>query len=81
LTDLPAQHYLQIYRTRLRMAEEGVTHPSPKVVAAIKRLIVGLETATPETAIRLEILSDKALFTTAVTGDFVGEMELAPSDA
>jgi hypothetical protein len=45
-----AAQLLDIYRTRVQMAEQGVTHPLPAVLEASRALVAALEKVPPESA-------------------------------
>ena len=75
MSDLSAQHYLDIYRTRLGMAEKGTTHPKPEVVAVMRQLVAGLSALPFDAKIRLEIQGGKTRFRTASTGDLLVEFD------
>ena len=47
-----AQQILDIYRLRLKMADEGVTHPKPKVVAGMRQLVASLS-VLPESGVNV----------------------------
>ena len=70
-----ARHFLDIYRTRLDMAERGTIHPKTEVVAGMRRLVAGLSTLEPETRISLEIKPGWTLFKVAATGELVAKLE------
>ena len=55
MSALSAKHYLDIYRFRVRCAEEGVTHADPQIIAGAKRLVSGLSVLPPDTEVRLEL--------------------------
>ena len=73
MSDLPAKHYLDIYRFRVRCAEEGITHPDPQIVAGAKRLVSGLSVLPPDTEVRLELQSERSRFLVAATGELIAE--------
>jgi|GEM_PF-4788333 len=75
MSDLTVQHYLGIYEHRLSMAERGITHPTPQVVAGVKRLVVALRQLKPEEKIHLDATDERAIFTKASTGDLVAQIE------
>ena len=79
MSDLPAKHYLDIYRRRVRCAEEGITHPAPQVVAGARRLVSGLSVLPPETPVRLELHSDHSRFLVAATGEVIAEIDFPAS--
>lgn len=70
---LPANHYLQLYRARLGMAERGTTHPTQQWVEFMRNLVVNLATLDPDTPVGLEIVCGLARFTDATTGALLGE--------
>ena len=73
MSDLSAEHYLGIWRTRLSMAEDGVTSPRPEVVSGMRRLVAGLSALAPKAKVRLEIHGSHAQFIAAATGELLGE--------
>ncbi len=72
--DLPAEHYLGIYRGRLAMAEKGITHPPPETVNFARELVAGLSVLQPETRIRLESRGRYCRFTIADSGALLAEI-------
>ena len=72
--DLPAKHYLGIYRQRLGMVEKGITHPPVETVNFVKELIAGLSVLQPETKIRLESQGRHCCFTVADNGALLAEI-------
>ena len=78
---LPASHYLGIYEHRLSMSDRGITHPTPRVVAGMKRLVVGLRALPPEEKIALDASDERAIFTRAVSGELVARIDFGNSNA
>lgn len=84
MNDLPAQHFLKIYRGRLSMAKRGVTSPPAEFVAQVRRLVAGLSAVAPSIAVRLDIEGTVRLgmegkrvkFIAAETGELIGELDL-----
>ena len=74
MSDLPAKHYLDIYRRRVSMAEKGISHPSPNILVAAKQLIIKLEAMDQEDRIKLDIVGNKAQFWNSATGELLVEM-------
>ena len=71
--DLPAKDYLETYRIRLKCMEDGITSPKKEIVAAVRQMVAALETMHPQTKIKLEISTGKAVFTNATTGEMIAE--------
>lgn len=76
MADLPAHHYLRIYRVKLAMASDGTTRPTPSAVEFMKRLITKLEGIDPGAPIRLEITAGVARFTDVKSGAVLAELPL-----
>jgi hypothetical protein len=64
VSDLSAQHYLEIYRFRVECADKGLTHPKPQVVSAARQLV------------RLEIEGSGTVFKNVETGEVIGRFEV-----
>jgi len=75
MSDLSVQHYLGIYETRLGMIEKGITHPTPQVVAGVRRLVAALRELNPEEKIHLDSTDERAIFTKVSTGDLVAQID------
>lgn len=75
MSDLSVQHYLGIYEHRLSMSERGITHPTPQVVAGVKRLVDGLRLLKPEEAVHLDATEERAIFTRTATGELVARID------
>ncbi len=75
MSDLSAQHYLEIYRFRVECADKGLTHPKPQVVSAARQLVAKLAEMPPEAKIRLEIFGSRTMFRNAETGEVIGGFE------
>jgi hypothetical protein len=74
--DHSAQHYLRIYRLKLRMAEDGTTRPSAAGLAFLRRLVAALEALELNAPVRLETTQEVALFTDARTGLLLAEVQI-----
>jgi hypothetical protein len=72
--ELTAKHYLDIWRLRVSMAEQGVAHPMPDVLAAAKRLVSKLAAMDQTDKVRLETAGSKARFLNAATGELLAEI-------
>jgi hypothetical protein len=57
------------------MSERDVTHPTPEVVAGMKRLVAGLRLLDPEEGIHLDATDERAIFTRTATGKLVARIE------
>ena len=75
MSESTAHHLLGIYQTRLSMAERGVTHPKPEVVAGMRRLVAGLSAMSSEALVRFENHDGKWKFRVASTGDLLVEFD------
>jgi hypothetical protein len=69
--DLPAEHYLRVYRLKLRMARA-----SPEGMEFFRRLVDALSALKPDTPIHLETSQRKAVFKNALTGTTLAELRL-----
>ena len=69
--DLPAQHYLKIYRQKQAMALA-----SPKGMRFINQLVNALTPLEPDTPIRLDTSAEKAQFRNGLTGALLAELHL-----
>jgi hypothetical protein len=76
VSDLSAQHYLEIYRFRVECADKGLTHAKPQVVSAARRLVAKLAEMSPEKKVRLEIEGSGTVFKNAETGEVIGRFEV-----
>ncbi len=74
MRDLPASHYLNIYRQRLGMAEKGITHPPPETVKFVRELVGGLSVLPPDTKIRLYSEGRYCRFTISDSGTLLAEI-------
>ena len=72
-----AKHYLDIYPTKLGMAERGTTHSTPEFIIFMRGFVNALATLDPDTPVRLEALPGRARFTNGTTGMLIGEVELS----
>jgi len=79
MADLPAKHYLGIYRCRLALAEKGITHPPSETVNFVKELVAGLSVLQPEMKIRLESQGRYRRFIIADSGALLAEITLPDS--
>jgi hypothetical protein len=75
MSEATVHNLLDIYRTRLRMAEKGTIRPGPGVVEGMGRLVSGLSLLAPETKIALEIQPFRTLFKLAATGELVAQID------
>jgi hypothetical protein len=75
-----ARHFLDIYRTRLRMAEKGTIRPKTEVVAGMRQLVAGLSSLEPDTKITLGIQPSWTLFKVAATGELVAKIKFNDKD-
>jgi hypothetical protein len=69
--DLPAQHYLSIYRIK-----QGMARASPDGMRFINQLVDALASLEPDTPVRLDASADRVQFRNAVTGALLGELRL-----
>lgn len=76
VSDLSAQHYLEIYRFRVECADKGLTHPQPRVVAAARQLVAKLAEMPPEAKVRLERAGTRTVFKNVETGEVIGGFEV-----
>ena len=74
MSNLTAQHYLEIYLRRQRMISDGVTHPEQRVIDFVNRLVNELETLAPEERIELLASDTDTVFRIASTGKILAEM-------
>jgi hypothetical protein len=74
-SDLPASHYLRIYKIKLGNAEERAT-TSPKVLSFFRTLVANLAALDPSTPVRLTASEQELRFTNAQTGDELGRFQL-----
>jgi hypothetical protein len=74
MSEPTAQLLLQVYRARLRSAEDGLIPRAPDVVAGMRRLVSGLSLLAPGVRIALEVQPLRTLFRVADTGELVGEV-------
>lgn len=77
-TNVPAQHYLKIYRFRLSMAERGVIRPHAEVVDFMRRLVAGLEMMDPQANVKLETGGGWTRFSVAATDALIAEIDFTP---
>ena len=75
MSDLSAQHYLEIYRFRVECADKGLTHPKPQVVSAARQLVAKLAEMPPEAKVRLESIGSRTVFKNVETGEMIGGFE------
>ena len=75
MSEVTAQHLLGIYRARLSMAERGVTHPEPEVVAGVRKLVAGLAAMPPDARVTLDAQPGKYIFKSTLTGDLIAEID------
>lgn len=73
MSALSAQHYLRIYRTRLSMAERGMTSTRPEIVSGMRRFVAALSALAPDATVQLEIHGQRTRFIAAATGELLGE--------
>jgi hypothetical protein len=76
-SDLPASHYLRVYRLKLGLAEGGTTTPAPEFVAFMRQLIENLADVDPSTPVELNTSGNEALFRNALTGSLLGRLRLS----
>lgn len=76
MSELPAQHYLDIYRFRLSMVERGLTSPKPEVVTFSRQLVSALSQMEPSSKVRLEIHEGRTRFIAVSTGEVIAEHSL-----
>jgi hypothetical protein len=76
MSDLPVQHFLSIYETRLGMIEKGTTHPKPAVIDGVRRLVAGLRKLDPKEGIRVDANKERYIFTRASTGELVAQIDV-----
>ena len=76
MSDTSVQHLLGIYETRLRMIEDGVTHPSPKVAEGARQLVAALRKLNPEERVSLDATDDRWSFLRSKTGELLAKIEL-----
>jgi hypothetical protein len=75
MKDLPASHYVQIYRRRVRIAEKQEPAPPAKALTQMKKLLVGLESLDPAAAVRLSHPSGRVDFIAVEDDRVVGSLE------
>jgi hypothetical protein len=76
MSDLPASHYLRIYRLKLGSAEGGTTHPKAEWVNFVRRLVAALESLDPDAKVRLEANSPaQVCFRDASTGAILAQFD------
>lgn len=80
MPDLPAQHYLRIYKVKLAMAMDGTTRPAQVAVEFMERLVRNLSEMDRTSPIRLEITGTTARFTDAKSGRLLADLALAVPD-
>lgn len=76
MSDLSAQHYLEIYRFRVECADKGLTHPKPQVVLAARQLVAKLAEMPPGAKVRLQIEGSGTVFMNVETGEVIGKFEV-----
>jgi hypothetical protein len=74
--DLPANHYLRIYKIKLGMALDGTTQAQPQAVQFFRHLVANLSALDPSTPVRLTITESEAAFTSALSGVELGRLRL-----
>lgn len=72
---LPASHYIDIYRLRIRNAEAGITTPSQKTLMQSRALLAELEKIDPKKSIILEQISRIMVFKEAESGVILGTLD------
>ncbi len=75
MSDLPASHYIHIYRTRIRSAEAGIAHPSQKILTQSRALLAELEKIDPKKSIVLEQISRTMVFKEADSQVVLGSLD------
>lgn len=75
MSDLPASHYVKIYRGRIDRAERGVAHPTPAVLARAKKLLRELENGDSSRPIRLEKVGQAVVFHDVSAGTKIGSLD------
>ena len=74
MSNLPAKHYLGIYRTRQSMIRDGKTHPEEKVIQFVDQLVSELELLDPNEKIKLIATEADTVFRVKKTGRIIAEM-------
>jgi hypothetical protein len=74
MSNLPAKHYLGIYRTRQKAIRKGVTHPAEKVIQFVDQLVSELEVLDPDEKIEITANETDSVFRVEKTGKILAEM-------
>ena len=74
MSNLPAKHYLGIYRTRQSMIRDGKTNPDEKVIQFVDQLVSELELLDPDEKIKLIATEADTVFSVKKTGRILAEM-------
>jgi hypothetical protein len=75
MKDLPAQHYLQIYRLKLEMARA-----SPAGLEFSRRLVAALENIDADAPVRIETTQGAARFIDVRSGLLLAELPMGADD-
>lgn len=75
MSELSAQHYLEVWRRRLNMAERGVTSPSPDMIPVMRRLVGVFSALDPKAEVRVETSGGHARFIAVATGELLAEYD------
>ena len=74
--NLTAKHYLDIYKTRKSMQDDGVTNPSDEIKLFTSTLVERLSTLEENEEIDLvEVRKNVQQFVIARTGEVLGEID------
>ncbi|GEP40963.1 hypothetical protein BGE01nite_02540 [Brevifollis gellanilyticus] len=77
-SDLPAHHYLKVYRGRVSLAERGISKPHPEVVDYMRRLVAAFQAMDPQAKVKLETRGSWVRFSVAATDALIAEIDFAP---
>jgi hypothetical protein len=79
MSHLPADHFVRIYRRRLRGLESMGSTCSEEAVTQVRDLLAGLERLDPSALIRLDHPKGKVAFVAVDDGRLVGSLDYLDS--
>jgi hypothetical protein len=74
MSELSAKHYLDIFKARLSMADDKLTHPREDLVEAVRRLVKALAELDPDEKIVLEIDEGQANYRRVKTREIIASL-------
>ena len=75
MSELTAQHYLNVWRGRLSMAERGVSSPPPAFIAVMRRLVAAFSKLDQNTEVRGETHGSQMRFIAAPTSELIAKYD------